>query len=158
MYNYKQGEGVDYPLFLFTSKFGHVFNVSFQEFPYDFIEIETIRSISVGCEDNSKPPLDPEVGETVCCIIEEYLSHNNEELLSYVCDNLDQKGSARQRKFNSWHIAHGNGKFVAAPHTIISKDDTEIYTCLIFDPLKHDEQTILESYEKEILTLESHKS
>lgn len=158
MYNYKQGEGVDYPLFLFTSKLGFAFNVSFQVFPYNFIEIETIRSISVGCEDNSKPPLDTEVGETVCCIIEEYLTHNNNELLSYVCDDLDQKGLARQRKFNSWHNAYGKGKFVAAPHTITSQDGTEIYTCLIFDPLKYNEQAILESYEKEILELESHKS
>ena len=157
IYEYHQGEGTGYPLFLFQSDYGYEFGVRMEQFPIDFPDVSIIRTISVFCEPQKPPPLDIRVGITVCHIIETYLLDNADEVMTYVCDNLDGKGHVRQDKFKRWYNCYGNGQLLALPH-IISTPNDEIHTCLIFHPSVYDENRIMASYKDEIDSMENHKS
>ena len=94
---------------------------------------------------------------TVCSIIDKYLSSNPNELLSYVCDDLDNRGASRQRKFSCWHSKYGNNGYTITPQTISSPDGTIIYTCLLFSPNFFNEQQLIAKFTQEIAILENHK-
>ncbi|UII80058.1 DUF6169 family protein [Flagellimonas sp. CMM7] len=118
--------------------------------------IPIIRKISVSVNCKQLPPLDPKVGPTICQILEEYTANHPDELLTYVCDDLDGKGHQRRIKFLRWYEHHSNGSLLALPQEIKSEDQT-IYTCLIFDPKVYNEQHIQTAYEEEISLLETVK-
>lgn len=157
MYTYRKKEDVDHPLFLFETDNDLTFVVRMDNFPYNFADIEQIRSIVIYCDELVKPPYDCKVGPTVCAIIEHYLSENQAEVLFYVCDDLDKRGSIRQRKFDMWYCKHENGLYTTLLQRIISLDGSQIFTCLIFDPKNYNKNALSKLYIKELTVLEDNK-
>lgn len=126
-------------------------------FPYNFADIAQIRSIVIYCDELIKPPYDYKVGQTVCAIIEHYLSKNQAQVLFYVCDDLDKRGSIRQRKFDMWYSKHANVLYTTLQQRIISLDSSQIFTCLIFDPKVYNKSALSKLYIKELTMLENNK-
>lgn len=156
IYEYHQGEGVDHPLFLFSSSTGLEYGVRFDHFPFDFPNVDILRTISVFCNTENLPPNDFRVGITICDIIENYVINNPHEVVTYVCDNLDGKGRIRQDKFKRWYTSYSNGHLLAFPHLISTPSD-EIHTCIIFHPNVYDEDTMVASYKNEIESMNTIK-
>lgn len=134
MYQYYMQEGEESPLFLFKSELGYNFQVSFTNYPIELPGVESIFSVSVDCIDNDNPKSDDRVGETICEIINNFLSENKKCLITYVCDTSDNRHGARQRKFYNWYLkfnqteSHVLRKYDVDPKGI----DTTYYTSAIF--------------------------
>lgn len=153
MYDYKLIEGLNYPLFSFSTKFNHEYQVSFNTLAFVFKDI-MVYSISVDCLYPGDKTKDVSVGETVHSIISNFISENNNCLFSYICESLDGKELLRQRKFNGWYLLHGNSNHILKNFDIyIEEFDITYYTSIIFDSHIYDADFVEKIYNTEIKEL-----
>jgi len=150
MYNYKLIEGINYPLFSFKTNFNHIYQVSFNA-PTLVSKDITVYYISVDCLDPGDKVKDILVGETVHCIISDFISENSHCIFSYVCEDQDGKELLRQRKFNGWYLLHCDKHHILKNYDVyVEEYDTTYYTSIIFDSVIYSDEFIEEIYNTEI--------
>lgn len=156
MYTYKRGEGVEHPLFLFITERKFTFSVRFENFPYTIKDIGELRSIGVDCDNGNNPPHDYRVGQTICAIINEYLLQNPHEIITYVCEDNDNRAKVRQQTFVRWGDQYNSERHKMITQDINTPNGT-YYTSLIFDPVVYNQEDLIAKYRDELTKMEEHK-
>ena len=108
MYKYSLIEDAGHPLFIFNTD--HNYQVSISFYPVDgklksFSSLGTIYNIDIDsyCKGvDSTRVKDLKIGDTVCSIVDAFINQNPESLLTYLCDDSDDKHYSRYRKFKGW--------------------------------------------------------
>lgn len=108
MYEYKLIEGAGHPLFIFNTDNNYQVSLSF--YPVNgklksFKSINSIYNIDIDsfCSGISNNRIkDVKVGSTICYILDVFIRQKPESLITYLCDDSDNKHYFRFKKFKGW--------------------------------------------------------
>lgn len=156
MYEYIVKEGSLDPLFYFKTSLGYTIEIELLHYPTGLEILGPCYSISVQCLETDNPKKDPKVGKTVCGILYDYLKKNESDILIYVCDSEDNRAAYRQRKFTGWHKLHSNGDYALRKFKV-DVGDIIYYSALVFNPVIHEEESLVDHYENELAAIQEHK-
>jgi Family of unknown function (DUF6169) len=113
------------------------YEVKFRDSSYIFDGYSTKQieayEMSIAIIDNldaMRPPLDPQVAETIALIFSYFFNENHKQIVIYICDSSDNRQLARKRKFDRW-INHFGDDFVKIDAEIIDKENVIYYTSII---------------------------
>lgn len=122
----------------FKTKNDILYKVSFSDalsyFGEDSVENELGKVYSLAIEKISiqTEPFDPEVKNTVDCILQHFFLDTERSLL-YVCDTLDKKEYKRLMKFNKWYFDSRYKDNVAKmDESVTDQDGITYYSTLLF--------------------------
>ncbi len=100
-------------LFSFATDQAIVYEVSFV--PFDgvtitrddnLIDIDSFQ-IVVYLVSGTELPIDVKIGITVCNAVRIFFEEDDTRILSYLCDTIDDRQTARKRKFDRWYNQFG---------------------------------------------------
>lgn len=93
----------------------------------------------------SSPP-DQKVGATIAEVIRLLLTET-ENIIVYVCDNLDNKQLARKRKFDNWFNRYNDGSYTKY-NNIALIDGVEVYNSIILHNQNKQYHLVLSAFEE----------
>ncbi|WP_155990083.1 DUF6169 family protein [Terrimonas ferruginea] len=139
-------------VFEFTTKLGVRYKTYFLDYNTLFEHYPHIvcRAYSFGLEvlegNPASSPPDPKVGATIAEVIRLFLTEA-ENVIVYVCDNLDNKQLARKRKFDNWFRQYNDGNYTKY-NNIALIDGVEVYNSLIVHNQNEQHHLALTAFEE----------
>lgn len=91
-------------------------------------------------------PPDPKVGATIAEVVRLFLTET-ENIIVYVCDNLDNRQHARKRKFDNWFNLYNDGAY-SKYNNISLIDGMKIYNSLIVHNQNEQHHLVLRAFEE----------
>lgn len=95
---YKVSIEEEHLIYSFTTANGVTYKVAFEQ--VDYLEIDNLYSISVGCEVKN-PPFDLQTQKTIQEIIKHFFNDTQRSII-YLCSFEDEKADIRFKKFHRW--------------------------------------------------------
>lgn len=119
----------------FKTENGILYSVKFSDGAFMFAGLPphipifevSINVLELG--DKSSPPQDLQAESTIVSIFRSFLSEHENSIV-YVCDNLDNKQAARNRKFEAW-FQRNKSADIEKYDTYFTVESIEIYASLI---------------------------
>ena len=158
MYQYTTEEGPNGPLFSFKNIHGLTYRITLSLYPNEVPEFRRAYSLSAYClDDNSPKKKDVEIGKTIHRMLHNFLLHNPDVVLLYVCDLDDNQAEQRQRKFTAWYNLYSDGSHILKKFEFPYPGGLVYYTALIFNPTFYKEEVLISKYEEHIAAMQEYK-
>ena len=100
------------------------YSFMFGEYLPSYIPIYTLNIELISDSKGPKKPIDERIEITVAAILQSFFEEV-ENVMVYICDNLDNKHHARKRKFDSWY-AHTQNSQIEKYDFIATTEDFEL--------------------------------
>ncbi|GAA3655614.1 DUF6169 family protein [Flavivirga jejuensis] len=160
MYKYSTIEGEDHPLFIFETDNNYRVSLSFHPIKNRLKSFKSISSIynididSIRNGVNSTRVKDIKIGATICHILTNFIKANPESLITYLCDDADQRHYSRFKKFKGWAENCDSGDYQVL-HFELSKPEKnkEYLTGIIFDSKFYSTKLIKTMSERQLETI-----
>ena len=114
MYKYTQKEDEN-PLFTFITDSGVTYILELSTYEFENPFFKNLYSLSFYPITNisrvNKPIDDVKIKATILNILTQFLESNQQCIIQYICDSLDNRQHSRNRLFNKWFQEANNSKF-----------------------------------------------
>jgi hypothetical protein len=105
------------------------YSFMFGEYLPSYIPIYTLNIELISDSKGPKKPIDERIEITVAAILQSFFEEV-ENVMVYICDNLDNKHHARKRKFDSWY-AHTQNSQIEKYDFIATTEDFELLNSVL---------------------------
>ncbi|MFD0990751.1 hypothetical protein ACFQ1R_11635 [Mariniflexile jejuense] len=141
MYKYSLIEDAGHPLFIFNTDYNYSVSLSFTNISHKLKSFESIQHIYIIDIDSftegitTKRVKDLKIGITISKIINDFINQNPEFLITFLCDDADNKHYLRFKKFKGWAANYGSGNIEVLSFEYPKPNRNKTYlTGVIFNP------------------------